>query len=91
MKKFKSIQNNHQEVVWIHHGCPHLYENNHKTDIEIYLTFNELLTSHRLRAVLSTALTSHLYLQHDDIFVKHLHSALHIVIIINLKHKHVSV
>lgn len=28
-----------------------------------------------------------LYLQHDDIFVKHLHSALHIVVIINLKDK----
>lgn len=39
VKKFKSTQDNHQEVVWIHHGCPHLWENNPKIDPRMYLAF----------------------------------------------------
>lgn len=45
--------------------------------------------SHQPTAVQRKRINLYFYLQHDDIFVKHLHSALHIVIIINLKDKHV--
>lgn len=34
----------------------------------------------------SDELAAFVYLQHDDVFVEHLHSALDVVIIINLKH-----
>lgn len=78
MKELKTTEHNHQKVVGIHHGSPHLLTVHQNTLSENYSHF------HYINKTNTHTKIQNANLEHHEVLIKHLKPTLHIVVVVDL-------